>query len=925
MSEESLLKQLEEIRRIFPDDESFQKWVESGMPSQEHKPEPDPVFGSGWLDVGDRTEVDFRINPDFGVFGEVPLTVTSNIEDFDPEAKEEAWELGYTLKTLPLYFGPKPLEMLATAWDIGEGLYMKDPMQVGTAALFGRSMGPVGQALLAGFSLMYPSDAEGHPIKGLENLYSAVLEKLSGMPTHERGQIVKRTPEQWLRGLGNDLKRGRQQIPIKTREIDELVAFIKKHKLQDTKLTKDELINYMKSNYHTQNIGSVHRVDGFGRGRLELTILRPADSADASRVDSFPNYQASDPHYDHGGVLSFRVIDDASPSSEHNLVEVQNDGASDMQAFGARGSDKAIKMNDLLNWRDPQPGSNVPSLDQILLPRPGDTLPIDTFFARDKAQRTDLFGEMKVLADAEGGENTVNFARKIKERGASNLAEDYLKQIHRNIEQIHADVDAFYTDEYLGSVYDVANPKGITKEQFLVSARAMIHSNVNGMLRDSREFRSMVTNKFNALIREYPAIGRQLDAETGNNTTKWFDKKMDHWVSKWSPEHMPRLSDIDSDNLASANNILNQVERKLVKYQKLKEKNLKQFHPDTQKRIRDNPELWAKIGHISDDIPFMKNNDWVEFEIKKHLTEAVKKDAKIVKLPMENPVAVWTREEGTPNWHFLKSIYGVSKDSKGKYRGKVGQVLQQLEKKYGIKFEENMAEIVQKDAAPMDDVIHPDHQKKFRSFFPHTINDLSDLGGAGMSELTYRWDRFKRSFAASETADNRFLFSEGQSEADQYFDRAAGSEDNLLQKFLVDENITELLPFSRVKEMIGASKKLARGQNEMVLNLYENIIDNMDHNWRYYVEDHIADPEELLQAGFSSLESPYILRDNWASLWNLSVDQAMQEMPKETLDILKSKGVIKNDPGSHRSSFVIVLDDVLKEQIIEQGFPISGL
>ena len=220
-----------------------------------------------------------------GVFGDVPLgRYRVKAEDFTEQSAQkisDAFTTGYGLKTLPFYFHPLT-EPFAIAADIAEGIYTRDPLQTGTAALLSKAMSPRWQTIIAAGSAYMPFDAEAIKIDAYPQLFSSVVEKIRGYPEGK-----KLTAEGWFKGMkkGNTtVKINGMDIPIKGNEVDNMIRLINKHKLEDKVFTKDEFADFLEDKYYTSFISEKTSPNYYNdRGELVATKIELPKDGDVPR------------------------------------------------------------------------------------------------------------------------------------------------------------------------------------------------------------------------------------------------------------------------------------------------------------------------------------------------------------------------------------------------------------------------------------------------------------------------------------------------------------------------------------------------------------------------------------------------------------------------------------------------------------------
>jgi hypothetical protein len=287
------------LHNSYPTDELKQGWFDLGKPFVYEAPydypiELDPMTGIG---PGNITKmVNFEINPNLGVLGKFKMERNVPLKEYkqdpDPKNYTSLVETPYYMKTLPLYFtGAAPF---AAGFDIAEGIYDENPLQVALSALGVNQISKTLQVLLAGGGLAgTPTSAEGITI-------SKAIDYLLGMPLSAKGKPITTSANQLLKKLETDSKIPGGVGANQWREIRENLEEI------DYDLDKiknvEEVLDDIKANNWTDNLTS--KVIDTPYGQIDTTFYEPVDyvsygKGDFVRPSDDPNFvkQRSDGSY----------------------------------------------------------------------------------------------------------------------------------------------------------------------------------------------------------------------------------------------------------------------------------------------------------------------------------------------------------------------------------------------------------------------------------------------------------------------------------------------------------------------------------------------------------------------------------------------------------------------------------------------------
>ena len=912
-------------RNLFPNSEnpmeSYQTWKSSGMPietTQKYGRAKGPSYPRP-----ERPAYELTINPNYGVLGSPDLRIKVPKYKYTPEtileaSKQEAdrRSLLYGLKTLPLYFS-KLTEPIAVGIDLVEGAITRDPLQTGMAGFLSRSMSPKYQKIIAAASVFMPFDAEAVKLTGFPELFSGVVEKIKGAPSKARGEEIKQKPEQWMGGMlkgGTTVKINNIEIPIKTSEVENMIRLIKNNKLDDKLLTKDEMVKILEDQYYTSFISEKTSPAYFNRlGNMEVTKIElPKDGNVPSRdLLEIANYLTRDAGLHHGGeqgIISHSLIKKQNlnegkfePDGQgglkrrdanliYEITEIQSDMASDAHKFGIFGSPKNNLYQDLKqsykDMRGPEKNKhldlipaggnlNLPSLDAIFLPSKRDEI-------------IKKYGK----GDAVGGGNAVDsYAAAIFDRYKGALQE----------------VDSLYTDEYLGKLYDLSTDKlfknKYEKDEFIDLTRKNMKDRIVNSLDSGEPNGANVIEMLDMTARGYTTSPRSLYSSVYNA----LQKK----VNDLHPTY-----NRDDYNTLGFNAPQDEVYDAFINM----EKSVRDF--DTLSRA--NP---INQGSVPAQTPLMKNLDYVEFEIKKHLVKAAKEDASRFILPGEEPVRYWSNRG--QNEQFLNTIYSLVPDSKKGYKGKIGQVLTKLSKKYNIPFRlegrvdldnNNLVEIFENEKA--------------------NLENLADLTDATSGTLQGPMLNLGTSPYETILVDaTRKQIDRIRNLREDYADNVAGNADDFAQAesrfnaevfndpkdFIFRSDMSNIIDWDGAVEGFelmakNTESKSVRLASEIFSEITKKTKDNYDTALRNLYEDSDSVVALTERTDVNNLED----------LFNISLIQASRKAEKEVIDNLsKAKkeeltqlGIIGVDQNA---KFIVELPDTVKEQIIEQGFPITGL
>jgi len=897
-------------RNLFPNSEnpmeSYQTWKSSGMPietTQKYGRARGPSYPRP-----ERPAYELTINPNYGVLGSPDLRIKVPKYKYTPEtileaSKQEAdrRSLLYGLKTLPLYFS-KLTEPIAVGIDLVEGAITRDPLQTGMAGFLSRSMSPKYQKIIAAASVFMPFDAEAVKLTGFPELFSGVVEKIKGAPSKARGEEIKQKPEQWMGGMlkgGTTVKINNIEIPIKTSEVENMIRLIKNNKLDDKLLTRDEMVKILEDQYYTSFISEKTSPAYFNRlGDMEVTKIElPKDGNVPRDLLEIANYLTRDAGVHHGGeqgIISHSLIkkNQENPFSyeaktiDYEITEIQSDMASDAHKFGIFGSPKNNMYQELkqsykdirgrTKYLDLSPGGGqLPDLNAIFLPSKRDEI-IKKYGA----------------GDAVGGGNAVD---------------SYAAAIFDSYKGALQEVDSLYTDEYLGKLYDLSTDKlfknKYEKDEFIDLTRKRMKDNIVNSL-DSRERNGAnVIEMLDMTARGYTTSPISLYSSVYNA----LQKKVNDLHPSYNKDDFNTLGfNSEQDEVYSA-------------FKKV-EKDIRDF--DTLSRA--NP---INQGSVPAQTPLMKNLDYVEFEIKKHLVKAAKEDANKFILPGEEPLRYWSQRG--QNEQFLNTIYSLVPDSKKGYKGKIGQVLTKLSKKYNIPFR-------------LEGKVDFDNNNLVKIFENEKANleNLADLTDATSGTLQGPM----RTLATGPYETILFDATRKQSDRirnlrEDYADNVATDPDDFAQAesrfnaevfndpkdFIFRSDLSNIIDWDGAVEGFelmakNTESKSVRLASEIFSEITKKTKDNYDTALRNLSEDSDSVVGLTERTEVNNLED----------LFNISLIQASRKAEKEVIDNLsKAKkeeltqlGIIGIDQNA---KFVVELPDTVKEQIIEQGFPITGL
>jgi len=322
----------------------------------------------------------------------------------------------------------------------------------------------------------------------------------------------------------------------------------------------------------------------------------------------------------------------------------------------------------------------------------------------------------------------------------------------------------------------------------------------------------------------------------------------------------------------------------------------------------------------------MKNLDYVEFEIKKHLVKAANEDASKFILPGEEPVRYWSQRG--QNEQFLNTIYSLVPDSKKGYKGKIGQVLTKLSKKYNIPFRlegdvdvknTTMNNIFKKDLNGLRNLSDLSGEDAI-STVDNPGNPLNEIMESTNSTIKQRVRDYKRDYIQdyyrrNNITEDDFMVYEG----------------NAIDEFntFVRDNPNELIKETEMLDIVdwdGIGKgfdAMAKGSEFKDVKLASDMLMQISGNTRNIFDYTIQNLKGSDGWNFGNIQ-------NLEELMQSKLKEAIKRGKREFLDTLPTSkknelleaGVIGLDENA---KFVVELDDVLKEQIIEQGFPITGL
>ena len=893
-------EEIERIKQTFPTEEAFQQWQQSGMPlrtTQEYGRARGPRYPRP-----ERPAVEFTINPNYGVLGSPDLRI--NVPEYKfttdtPKQEADRRSLLYGLKTLPFYFS-KFTEPLAIGVDIAEGILTRDPVQTATAGVLAQTMNPKYQKLIAAASVFMPFDAEAVKIAPLPELFSGVVEKIKGAPDTARGEQIKQKPEQWMGGMlkgGTTVKINNIEIPIKTSEVENMIRLIKNNKLDDKLLTKDEMVKILEDQYYTSFISEKTSPAYFNRlGNMETTKIELPKDGDVPRdLLEIANYLTRDAGLHHGGeqgIISHSLIKktQGTEGGGYEITEIQSDMASDAHKFGIFGSPKNNMYQDLKqlykDMRGPEKNKhldlipaggnlNLPSLDAIFLPSKRDEI-IKKYGA----------------GDAVGGGNAVDsYAAAIFDRYKGALQE----------------VDSLYTDEYLGKLYDLSTDKlfknKYEKDEFIDLTRKNMKDRIVNSLDSGEPNGANVIEMLDMTARGYTTSPRSLYSSVYNALQK-----------KVNDLH-PTYNRDDYNTLG-----FNAPQDEVYDVFKKVEGDIKDF--DTLSKA--NP---INQGSVPAQTPLMKNLDYVEFEIKKHLVKAVKEDRNIFILPGEEPVRYWSNRG--QNEQFLRTIYSLAPDSKKGYKGKIGQVLTKLSKKYNIPFRlegrvdldnNNLVEIFKDERNNLENLADLTDATSGTLQGPMRTLETSPYETILFDATRKQTDRIRN--LREDYADDVSVEPDDFAQAESRFN--AEVFDNP-EDFIVRSDMSNIIDWDGAVEGFELMAKNTESKSvRLASEIFSEITKKTKANYDAALRNLSEDSDSVV--GLTERTDVNNLED----LFNISLIQASRKAEKEVIDNLsKAKkeeltqlGIIGVDQNA---KFVVELPDTVKEQIIEQGFPITGL
>ena len=889
-------------RNLFPNSEnpmeSYQTWKSSGMPietTQKYGRARGPSYPRP-----ERPAYEFTINPNYGVLGSPDLRIKVPKYKYTPETileapKQEAdrRSLLYGLKTLPLYFS-KFTEPLAIGIDLIEGALTRDPLQTGMAGFLSRSMSPKYQKLIAAGSAFMPFDAEAVKIIGSPGLFSAVVEKIKGAPSKARGEEVKQKPENWMGGMlkgGSTLKVNNMEIPIKTSEVENMMRLIKNNKLDDKLLTKDEMVKILEDQYYTSFISEKTSPAYFNRlGNMEVTKIElPKDGNVPKDLLEIANYITRDAGTHHGGeqgIISHSLI--KKDNNAYEITEIQSDMASDAHKFGILGSPKNNMYQDLKqSYKDMRGERNI-YLD--LSPGGGQLPDLNTIFLPSKRSKIiELYGK----GDAVGGGNAVD---------------SYAAAVFNNYKGALKEVDSLYTDEYLGKLYDLSTDKAFKnkyeKDEFIDLTRKRMKDNIVHSLDSGESKGANVIEILDMTARGYTTSPRSLYSSVYNA----LQKKVNDLHPSYNRDDFSTLGfNSEQDEVYSA---FKKVEGDINDFDTLSTANA------------------LNSGSVPPQTPLMKNLDYVEFEIKKHLEKAAKEDANKFILPGEEPVRYWSNRG--QNEQFLNTIYSLVSDSKKGYKGKIGQVLTKLSKKYNIPFRlegkvdldnNNLVEIFVNEKANLENLADLTDATSGTLQGPMLNLGTSPYETILVDATRKQIDRIRNlreDYADDVSGPSMDDFAQAES-------RFNAEVFNNPKDFIFKSDMLNIIDWDGAVEGFelmakNTESKSVRLASEIFSDITEQTRENYDAALRALSRDDGAVEGLTERTDVNNLED----------LFNISLIQASRKAEKEVINNLsKAKkeeltqlGIIGLDQNA---KFIVELPDTVKEQIIEQGFPITGL
>ena len=336
-------------------------------------------------------------------------------------------------------------------------------------------------------------------------------------------------------------------------------------------------------------------------------------------------------------------------------------------------------------------------------------------------------------------------------------------------------------------------------------------------------------------------------------------------------------------------------------------------------------------GSVPEQTPLMKNLDYVELEIKKHLVKVAESDGNKFILPGEEPVRYWSNRG--QNEQFLNTIYSLAPDSKKGYKGKIGQVLTKLSKKYNIPFRlegdidvlnSSMSNIFKKDINGVRNLSDLSGEDAINTL-DNPGNPLNEIMESTQSTIRQRVAdarlENRREYIRAQRGDDEIISDDDllyfQGDADEAFVLSIRENPN---EFINQTGMLEIVDWDGIEKGFeamakGSEFKDVKLASEMLMDISNKTRSNFD----YMVQNletidnfnigNIRNIEELMQGYLK--ESILKAKEEFLSALSTSKKNELLEA-----------GVIGLDENA---KFVVELDDVLKEQIIEQGFPISGL
>ena len=904
-------------RNLFPNSEnpmqSYEIWKSSGMPietTQKYGRAKGPSYPRP-----ERPAVEFTINPNLGVFGnrEFRITRPKGAFNLETSAQQESdkYSALYGLKTLPLYLFPLT-EPLAVGIDLIEGVATRDPLQTGMAGFLSRSMSPKYQKLIAAGSVFMPFDAEAVKIVGSPGLFSAVVEKIKGAPSKARGEEVKQKPENWMGGMlkgGSTLKVNNIEIPIKTSEVENMMRLIKNNKLDDKLLTRDEMVKILEDQYYTSFITEKTNPQYFNRlGNMEVTKIElPKDGTVPRDLLEIANYTSRDAGLHHDkeqGIISHSLI--KKDNNAYEITEIQSDMASDAHKFGIFGSPKNNLYQDLTNilpdfysgnkysfaFNDAglETARNITGQTHTVSPVVRDLLNV-SILPDEVAKKMNLSpGTTK--GSAEVGTRLINAYSDV-------ILDRYKKAI--------VDIDKAYSDEYLGKIYDLSTDKKFkseyTKEQFSNNARRYLKGDII-----SSAYSSSGPNNLRSLFKN---IIEQMDA--GLDSSRGSAEAIDRFRARANNlgfSHAPLGSDTFNAGL-EANRILGKTTQDLLKFKTHSVKNA------------------MNAGSVPPQTPLMKNLDYVEFEIKKHLEKAANEDQPKFILPGEEPVRYWS-DRGQDE-QFLRTIYSLGPDSKKGYKGKIGQVLTKISKKYNIPFrldgttgysEQSINNIFKKDLNGVRNLSDLSGEDAMNAA-DFVGNPLDEVLYGGTVQMRNRVRDFQDDFK-EDWLQRNYYEEEPDPEA---FSRAVDQANDEFQKQVIEDPsiLVDRLDLLNVYDWDGISKgfeAMAKGSEFKDVRLASEMLGKIAERTREIFDYSLQSIKEHETLGIGDVNN---LGDFFRNLVQdsnkIAKDEFVRNLSQSKKAELLELGVLSIEDGR----FIVELPDTVKEQIIEQGFPITGL